>query len=154
MKGSPDGIVGYDTIRDKGLKLAAVSGSAQVGYAERTGIAAENILQLPDKPDGGRRIASRSCRRLRTFRAGCSRTRGRIAGADMEAGALFSTVAGEAAIAHGAFAFCKEDADIGDAFDKELTAFIGKPEQIAIMEAQGLTADELPQLKTSELCGE
>ena len=146
--------MGYDTIRDKGLKLAAVSGSAQVGYAERTGIAAENILQLPDNPTA---VAALRAGRVDVYALSAPGARELAAGLpeqDMEAGALFSTVAGEAAIAHGAFAFCKEDADIGDAFDKELTAFIGTPEQIAIMEAQGLTADELPQLKTSELCGE
>ena len=59
----------------------------------------------------------------------------------------------EPAIAHGAYAFRKEDGAFVDEFDKHLTAFIGTPEHIAIMERHGMSADELPKLETADLCG-
>ena len=53
---------------------------------------------------------------------------------------------------HGAFGFRKEDQDFVDAFNAELTAFLGTPEHIALVEPFGFGADYLPNLTTAELC--
>lgn len=152
-KGNPNGIVDYDTIRDEGLKVAAVSGSAQVGYAEKSGIDPADILQLPDNPTA---IAALRAGRADVYAVSAPGARELAAGLpeqDMETTQPFSTIAGEPAIAHGAYAFRKEDGDFVDRFDAQLSAFIGTPAHIAIMEKHGMSADELPQLSTAELCG-
>ncbi len=151
-KGNPNGIVDYDSVAEKGLKIAAVSGSAQVGYAEKSGVKPENILQLPDNPTA---VAALRAGRADVYAISAPGVRQLVAGLpeqDMEAVPPFSVVAGEPAVAHGAYAFRKEDADFVDAFDQHLTAFIGTPEHLAIMEKHGLTPDELPQIKTAVLC--
>lgn len=153
-KGNPEGIVDYDSIRDKGLIVAAISGAAQVGYAERSGIDAAKIMQLPDNPTA---IAALRAGRAAVYALSAPGARELVAGLpeqDMETVPAFDTVAGERAIAHGAYAFRKEDGAFVDEFDKHLTAFIGTPEHIAIMEKHGMSAEELPKSRTAELCGE
>ena len=152
LKGNPHGIVNYGTIRDKGLKMAVIPGSAQFGYAEKTGVKPENLLQLPDNPTA---VAALRAGRIDAWAVSAPGTRELVAGLpeqDMEATKAFDTVAGQKAISHGSYAFRKADSDFVDAFDKHLTAFIGTPEHIAIMEAHGMSRDELPKLKTAGLC--
>ena len=152
-KGNPHGIVDYDSIRDKGLTMAVVSGAAQVGYAERTGIDASKVMQLPDNPTA---IAALRAGRADAYALSAPGVRQLVAGLpeqDMEGVPAFDTVAGKQAIAHGAYAFRKEDGAFVDEFDKHLTAFIGTPEHIAIMEKHGMSADELPKSRTADLCG-
>ena len=72
--------------------------------------------------------------------------------AGLEAGEPFTDVAGETYVSHGAFAFRKTDADFVAAFNEELSAFVGTPEHVAIMEKHGMTADELPVRSTADLC--
>ena len=152
-KGNPKGVVDYDSIRDMGLVMAAISGAAQVGYAERTGIDASKIMQLPDNPTA---IAALRAGRADVYALSAPGVRELVAGLpeqDMEGVPAFDTVAGELAIAHGAYAFRKDDGAFVDEFDKHLTAFIGTPEHIAIMEKHGMSADELPKSRTADLCG-
>ena len=152
-KGNPDGVADYDSIRDKGLTMAVVSGAAQVGYAERSGIDPAKVMQLPDNPTA---VAALRAGRADAYAISAPGARELVAGLpeqDMEAVPAFGTVAGELAIAHGAYAFRKEDGGFVDEFDKVLTAFIGTPEHLAIMERHGMSADELPKSRTAELCG-
>ena len=152
-KGNPHGIVNYDSIRDKGLVMAVISGAAQVGYAERTGIDPAKIMQLPDNPTA---IAALRAGRADAYALSAPGVRELVAGLpeqDMEGVPAFDTVAGEPAIAHGAYAFHKENAAFVDEFDEHLSAFIGTPEHLAIMEKHGMSADELPKARTADLCG-
>ncbi|MGH6904748.1 MAG: ectoine/hydroxyectoine ABC transporter substrate-binding protein EhuB, partial [Geminicoccaceae bacterium] len=53
---------------------------------------------------------------------------------------------------HGGFGFRNEDAEFADAFNQELTAFIGTEEHLALVEPFGFGKDELPELTRNELC--
>lgn len=153
-KGNPKGVVNYRSVRDKDLTIAVVSGSAQFGYAEKVGISPGNIMQLPDNPTA---IAALRAGRADAYAISAPGARELAAGLpeqDMETVAAFASVEGESAIAHGAYAFRKADSAFVDKFDKQLLAFIGSPGHIAIMEKHGMSADELPQLKTARLCRE
>ena len=152
MKGNPKGIASYETIRDKGLKVGAVSGAAQVGYAKNAGIAEGSISQLPDNPTG---IAALRAGRIDAWAVSAPGVRQIIAGVpegDIDSTPVFDKIGGKLAVSHGAFAFRPEDAAFVDAFNTELKAFIGTPEHIAILEKHGMTRDELPIMKTAELC--
>ena len=48
--------------------------------------------------------------------------------------------------------FRKEDADLYEAFNKELKAFIGTPEHIALVEPFGFGKDYLPNKTMEQLC--
>ncbi|MGI9433640.1 MAG: ectoine/hydroxyectoine ABC transporter substrate-binding protein EhuB, partial [Geminicoccaceae bacterium] len=152
MSGNPAGIDSYETIRDNGLKVGAVAGAAQVGYAQQAGIEDANITQLPDNPTG---IAALRAGRIDAWAVSAPGVREIVSGVpegDIESSPVFDQIGGQLAVSHGAYAFRPEDGDFVDAFNAELTAFIGTAEHIAIMEKHGMTPDELPIQKTDELC--
>jgi len=151
-KGNPHGVVDYDTIAEKGLTVAAVSGSAQVGFAEASNVPADKIMQIPDNPTA---IAALRADRAQVYALSVPGSREVVNGVpekDLEMVPSFNMVADKLAMPHGAFAFRKEDSDFVDAFNAELTAFIGTPEHLAIFAKHGMQADELPSQKTEELC--
>lgn len=60
---------------------------------------------------------------------------------------------GEEVRGYGAFGFRKEDADLVEAFNRELAGFIGSNEHLALVRPFGFTARELPGDRTAEeLC--
>lgn len=153
LKGNPHDIRNYESIRDMELKVGAVAGSAQVGYAETAGIASENIVQLPDNPTG---VAALQAERIHAWAVSAPGVRQILKGTggeSVEASPLFDTVGGEPAVSHGAFAFRKEDSEFVNAFNETLTEFIGSDAHIAIMRKHDMTADELPIWSTSKICG-
>ena len=152
VKGNPHKISNYESVAAANLKIGAVTGSAQVGYAGMGGVAAENILQFPDNATG---VAALTAGRIDAYAVSAPGVRQIIAAmpdADIEAGPSFTEVAGKTIVSHGAFAFRPEDSDFVEAFNKELKAFVGTPEHIAIMLKHGLTEDELPVSSTDDLC--
>lgn len=152
MTGNPHGVVDYDSIAEMGLTVAVVSGAAQTGYAESSGVSEDKIMQIPDNPTA---IAALRADRAQVYALSVPGSREVVRGVpeqDLEMVPPFKIVAGKLAMPHGAFAFRKEDSDFVDAFNAELTAFIGSPDHLAIFEKHGMEADELPSQKTAELC--
>ncbi len=150
--GNPKGVSNYESIAENGLKVGAVAGAAQVGYAQLAGVADANISQLPDNPTG---VAALKAGRIDAWAVSAPGVRQIVASdpGGVEATPVFAEVAGQPAVSHGAFAFRPEDADFVKAFNAAMAEFIGSPEHIAIMEKHGMTADELPINSTAELCG-
>ncbi len=151
-KGNPHGVTDYDSIAEMGLTVAVVSGAAQAGYAEASGVPDDKIMQIPDNPTA---IAALRADRAQVYALSVPGSREVVKGVpeqDLEMVAPFKIVAGKLAMPHGAFAFRKDDGDFVDAFNAELTAFVGSPEHLAIFEKHGMEADELPSQKTAELC--
>ncbi len=153
LEGNPHNLSNYESVAaNPELKLGAVSGAAQVDYAKLAGIADSNILQLPDNATG---VAALQAGRIHAYAVSAPGVRQIVAAlpdAGLEAGEPFTDVAGETYVSHGAFAFRKTDADFVAAFNEELSAFVGTPEHVAIMEKHGMTADELPVRSTADLC--
>ena len=153
-KGNPKGITNYESIAEMGLNIGVVSGSAQTGYVGSAGVNEANVIQLPDNPTG---IAALQAGRIDAWTVSAPGVRQIIAGmpdAEIEATPAFAEVAGQPAVAHGAFAFRKEDGEFVDAFNAAMADFIGSDAHIALLELHGMTADELPISNTAELCGE
>lgn len=151
-KGNPHGVTDYDSIAEMGLAVAVVSGAAQAGYAEASGVPDDKIMQIPDNPTA---IAALRADRAQVYALSVPGSREVVKGVpeqDLEMVPPFKIVAGKLAMPHGAFAFRKEDGDFVDAFNVELTSFIGSPEHLAIFEKHGMEADELPSQMTAELC--
>ena len=151
-KGNPHGVTDYDSIAEMGLTVAVVSGAAQAGYAEASGVPDDKIMQIPDNPTA---IAALRADRAQVYALSVPGSREVVKGVpeqDLEMVPPFKIVAGKLAMPHGAFAFRKEDGDFVDAFNVELTSFIGSPEHLAIFEKHGMEADELPSQMTAELC--
>ncbi len=151
-KGNPHGVVDYGSIADMGLTVAVIAGAAQAGYAEASGVPADRIMSIPDNPTA---IAALRADRAQVYALSVPGSREVVRGVpeqDLEMVPAFKIVAGELAMPHGAFAFRKDDGDFVDAFNAELTAFVGSPDHLAIFARHGMEADELPSQSTSELC--
>lgn len=151
-KGNPDGLAAYESVKDTGVNLAAISGTAQVDWAKSVGVEASKIMQVPDTPTG---LAAVKAGRAAGFAIDAPGARLAVAsegGADFEMLEPFSQVGGKPASPHGAYAFRKDEAEFIKRFNEALTAFIGTPEHIAIMEAHGLQKSELPARGTADLC--
>lgn len=74
--------------------------------------------------------------------------------ADLEATAqFFPEIDGEVLKGYGGFAFRKEDADLVDAFNKRLHAFIGSDQHLELVGEFGFGEDMLPDKTAAELCG-
>ncbi len=151
-KGNPNGISDYESVHDKGLRIAAISGTAQVDWARSVGISDDKIIQIPDNPTGIAAVRAGRADLFAIDAPGARQLIGSLPEGDMEMLPPFGEIAGKPASPHGAYAFRTEDADFVEAFNKELTGFIGTDGHVAIMEAHGLEPDELPKMTTLELC--
>jgi polar amino acid transport system substrate-binding protein len=150
-EGNPKNIVDYGSIADNSeLKLAVMSGAVEAGYARDSGVAEEQIVQLPDQSSlvaavkAGR--ADAAALTALSIADMASKNEG------VESTKPFGEVAGESVVGHGAIAFRKEDTDLYEAFNAALKEFIGSPEHIALVEPLGFGADYLPTKTTAELC--
>ena len=150
-EGNPKGIADYGSIAaDSSLKLAVMSGAVEAGYARDSGVAEEQIVQLPDQSSlvaavkAGR--ADAAALTALSIADMASKNEG------VESTKPFGEVAGESVVGHGAVAFRKEDTDLYEAFNAELKKFIGSEEHLALVTPIGFGADYLPTKTTAELC--
>ena len=153
-KGNPKKLYSYKDIHDSNSKFTAVTGTVQVDLAKSIGINPKNISEFPDNPTA---LAAVRAKRADVFAIDSPSARQIIANlpdGDMEMVPSFSKVGGKDVNPHGAFAFRKDDREFVNQFNQILTSFQGTDEYLAIFKAHGMEADELPKMKTSDLCME
>jgi polar amino acid transport system substrate-binding protein len=150
-KGNPKNIKDYTSFKDnKDLKLAVMAGAVEVGYAKDAGVSQDQVVVLPDQ--------SSLLAAVQSDRAdGAALTALSIAemakkGEGVESTTPFGEVAGKSVKGHGGFGFRKKDTDLLKAFNKELKAFIGTPEHLALVTPLGFGKDYLPNKTTEQLC--
>ena len=150
-EGNPKNIVDYSTIAgNKDLKLAVMAGAVEAGYAEKAGVAQDQLVILPDQASlvsavkAGRADAAAltalSIAQMAANNEGVESTK------------PFAEVAGESVMGHGGFAFRPEDKTLYEEFNKHLKEFIGTPEHIALVTPLGFGEGYLPTKTTAELC--
>ncbi|WP_244468006.1 ectoine/hydroxyectoine ABC transporter substrate-binding protein EhuB [Nitratireductor soli] len=151
--GNPKSITDYATVAENSaLKLAVMAGAVEKGYAEKAGVAADQLVILPDQ--------SSLVSAVKAGRADAAAlTALSIAGmADKNEGVEstepFGEVAGESVKGHGGFAFRPEDKALYEEFNKNLKEFVGSEEHIALVTPFGFGEGYLPNKTTEELCAE
>jgi polar amino acid transport system substrate-binding protein len=153
-EGNPKNIHNYDDVAaNSDVTLAVMGGAIEGQYAQQAGVPMGQLLVVPDRAAG---TAAVEAGRADAF-ALTSLTIGDIveargAGSGLAKTDAFSMVAGQNVKGHGGFGFRNEDAEFVDQFNEKLTAFIGTPEHLALVEPFGFTKDELPELTRDELC--
>jgi polar amino acid transport system substrate-binding protein len=152
-KGNPSSIKDLSNFAaNKNLKLAVMAGAVEGGYAKDAGVDQSQLVVLPDQ--------SSMVAAIEAGRAdGAALTALSIAdmakkGTGVESTPPFAEVAGKSVMGHGGFGFRKEDKDLVAAFDKELKAFIGSPEHLALVTPIGFGKGYLPTKTTAQLCSE
>jgi polar amino acid transport system substrate-binding protein len=151
VKGNPKGIVDYSSFaNNKDLKLAVMAGAVEGGYAKEAGVAEEQLVTLPDQSSLVAAVQSARADAAALTALSIADMAKKAEG--VESTKPFGEVAGKSVKGHGGFGFRKEDTDLQEAFNKELAAFLGSPEHIALVEPLGFGKDYLPNKTTADLC--
>jgi len=149
--GNPKNLHSYeDVAKNPDVKLGVMAGAVEAGYARDAGIREEQIVVLPDQ---GSMLAAVKSGRVDA----CALTALSIqdmaerGGPEVEKARPFTTP--EGVVGYGAYAFRKEDKDLLEAFNMELTKFIGTKEHLDLVRPFGWTEAELPgEVNVEELC--
>ncbi|MCW5238865.1 ectoine/hydroxyectoine ABC transporter substrate-binding protein EhuB [Verminephrobacter eiseniae] len=151
LKGNPKSLKSYaDIAKQADVKLAVMAGTAELGYARKAGIKDGQILQVPD--------TTAQLQSVRTRRAdaavGTALTMKSLAakgGAQLEA--LDNFIDDPKHTGYGALAFRPEDADLRDAVNEVLHAWLGTDDHLKTVAPFGFDKSNLSAKKSGELCG-
>lgn len=150
-KGNPKAVKDYSTIKENSaLKLAVMAGAVEGGYAKDAGVAQDQLVVLPDQ--SSLIAAVQSGRADAAALTALSIADMAKKGEGVESTTPFGEVAGKSVKGHGGFGFRKEDTDLYKAFNKELKAFLGTPEHLALVTPLGFGKDYLPNKTMEQLC--
>ena len=151
-KGNPKGLSNFESVKEKKAVLAAISGTAQVTWAKSVGVEDGKIMQIPDNPTGLAAVRAGRADAFTIDAPGARLAVAELPEKDMEMLEPFDQVGGKPASPHGAYAVRQSESAFVTEFNKILSAFVGTPEHIAIMETHGLQKTELPKRSTADLC--
>ncbi|MBZ7924276.1 ectoine/hydroxyectoine ABC transporter substrate-binding protein EhuB [Ensifer adhaerens] len=150
-KGNPKAIKDYSSFAGHDdLKLAVMAGAVEGGYAKDAGIATGQLVTLPDQSSLVAAVQSGRADAAALTALSIADMAKKAEG--VESTEPFGEVAGKSVKGHGGFGFRKDDVDFVAAFNKELAAFLGTPEHIALVEPFGFGKGYLPNKTTKELC--
>jgi polar amino acid transport system substrate-binding protein len=151
-KGNPKAIKDYSSIAgNPDLKLAVMAGAVEGGYAKDSGVKMDQLVVLPDPPSLLAAVQSSRADAAALTALSIANLASKSDGT-AEMTEPFGTVAGKSVVGHGGFGFRKEDTDLLEAFNKELKAFLGSPEHLALVTPLGFGKGFLPTKTTAELC--
>jgi polar amino acid transport system substrate-binding protein len=150
-KGDPKKIKDYGTVaKNKELKLAVMAGAVEAGYARDSGIAASQLVILPDQSSLVKAVqagrADAAALTALSIADMASKNK------DLQSTAPFGTVAGKSVVGHGGIAFRKDDKDLYEAFNSELKKFVNSAEHIKLVTPFGFGKGFEPAKTTAELC--
>lgn len=149
--GNPKGIKDFSSFKDSSaLKLAVMAGAVEVGYAKDAGVTQEQLVILPDQSSLVAAVTSERADGAALTALSIADMAKKSEG--VESTTPFGEVAGKSVKGHGGFGFRKEDTDLYEAFNKELKAFLGTPEHLALVTPLGFGKDYLPNKTMEQLC--
>ncbi|WP_104667870.1 ectoine/hydroxyectoine ABC transporter substrate-binding protein EhuB [Ensifer adhaerens] len=151
-KGNSNGLQSIEDLAAKGLKVAVIAGSAQVGYAADAGVLEANVMQVPDTATGAAALRAGRVDALYVDAPGIRALVDSVPERDLEMTKPFDTVKGRVVMPHGAFAFRQTDAEFVKAFNVSLKKRLASSEQVEMLKRNGLSADEMPRFSTENLC--
>lgn len=148
-KGNPRKLDSYASVaKDASLKIAIMSGTAELEYAKKAGIKESQILLVPDTVAQLQAVATRRA----DAAVGTQLTmRGLATKAADKVEAVADFKDDPANIGYGALAFRKDDASLRDAFNKELQGWLGGEEHLKTIAPFGFDRANLTSRKAAEL---
>lgn len=149
-RGNPKNLHSYaDVAKNPNVRLAIMSGTAELGYARAEGVSDDQIVQVPD--------TTAQLQAVRAGRADASvgtalTMKGLAAkgGDGVEAIADFKD--DPAHIGYGALAFRPEDKDLRDAVNQQLKKWLGSDEHLQTVKPFGFDKSNLTDKSAAELC--
>ncbi len=146
-RGNPKNLHSYaDVAKNPDVRLAIMSGTAELGYARAEGVSDEQIVQVPD-----------TTAQLQAVRAGrADASVGTMKGLAAKGGDSVEAIADfkddPAHIGYGALAFRPEDKDLRDAVNQQLKKWLGSDEHLQTVKPFGFDKSNLTDKSAAELC--
>ena len=144
--GNPKSLHSYeDAATHADVKLGYLAAGVQKGIMQKIGLKDDQIVAFPDQPSA---LAAVKSGRIDAF---VNTALGNQTLLDLAKDTAFEratpfkppVVDGKPDVGFGGFSFRQEDKDFRDAFNKQLVAFIGTPEHLALVRPFGLTEDDI-----------
>lgn len=149
-RGNPKSLHSYaDVAKNPDVRLAIMSGTAELGYARAEGVSDEQIVQVPD--------TTAQLQAVRAGRADASvGTALTMKGLAAKGGDSVEAIADfkddPAHIGYGALAFRPEDKDLRDAVNQQLKKWLGSDEHLQTVKPFGFDKSNLTDKSAAELC--
>jgi polar amino acid transport system substrate-binding protein len=149
-RGNPKNLHSYaDVAKNPDVRLAIMSGTAELGYARAEGVSDEQIVQVPD--------TTAQLQAVRAGRADASvGTALTMKGLAAKGGDSVEAIANfkddPAHIGYGALAFRPEDKDLRDAVNQQLKKWLGSDEPLQTVKPFGFDKSNLTDKSAAELC--
>lgn len=154
-EGNPMGLNSYeDILNNPDATFGVVAGTVEQGYAEALGIPDKQVEIFPDAPSA---VEAVKAGRIDAY-GGTSLTVQDMVdksqgGVERAKDFTDPVIDGESVKGYGAFGFRKEDEEFRDAFNEQLTEYIGTEEHLETVRPFGFTENDLPGDATAEaLC--
>lgn len=149
LPGNPKNLDSYASIaKDPSLKLAIMSGTAELAYAKKAGIVDSQILLVPDTVAQLQSVVTKRA----DAAVGTQLTMKDLA---TKSGKRAEAITGfkddPANTGYGALAFRKEDQNLRDAFNKEIQAWAGSEDHLKTIAPFGFDKSNLTNKKAAEL---
>lgn len=152
-KGNPQGLKNMQDVKDKGSKMAAMSGAIESGYAQDLGI---DSLEVASPQDGMDAVTKGRADVFALTGISLRSLAEKNPDADIEVTDPFvAVVDGKQQVGAGATVFRKEDTDLLEAYNKELAKIVGDEKSyLDVIGEFGFTDAERPKgdLTTEQLC--
>src|SRR5690606_17098354 len=156
QKGNPKNLHSYEDIaKQDDVRLGVVVGAIQSEYARKMDIPAERVVVFPDVVSALSGVQAGRADAYGATALTINDLMKKSATGDLEKAEPFTdpVIDGESVRGYGAFAFRQADQEFVDAFNAELSKFIGSEEHAKLVEPFGFTKGELPGDVTAEkLC--
>jgi polar amino acid transport system substrate-binding protein len=149
-KGNPKQLHSYADIAKQDLKLAVMAGAVEVANSRDSGVKDGQLLQVPDTTAQLQAVRARRA----DAAAGTALTMKGLAAKDaaqVEAVANFTDDPKHTG--YGALAFRPEDADLRDAVNKQLHAWLGTPDHLQTVEPFGFDKSNVTTKTAAQICG-
>jgi polar amino acid transport system substrate-binding protein len=152
--GNPMGLSDYDSVAQKGAKLAVLSGAVELEQAKGAGVEQSQLLVVSDQISGLDAVKAGRADALALTSPSLRAAAEGESGVEVVEPPFVPVIDGEKEIGAGAAVFRKEDSDLVDAFNKELAALLKTPKWLQLVEPFGFSASEKPppDLTAAELC--
>lgn len=158
QEGNPHDLHSYqDVIDNPEVTLGLVSGTVEVGYAQKLGVPEEQIVKFPDMPSAAAGVAAGRADAFAGTQLTVKDLLTKMSDSPIERATPFTqpVIDGKPVRGCGAFAFRKSDKELRDAFNREIGKFIGTEAHLELVEPFGFGADTLPTgVTTEQLCSE
>jgi polar amino acid transport system substrate-binding protein len=154
-RGNPKGVATFDDIKNKGLKLAVLSGAVEKDYAAKSGVPDGQIQSfdtqnaLLQAVTSGRADAAA----LTDISLHTLAQQNPTAGVEVTKG-FDPVIDGKKVLSAGGFVFRKDEDDVRNAFNDQLKKLHDSGQWVQIVQPFGFTQDNLPtsDLTTDKLC--